>query len=203
MEFLSPGHHPPTLITTGVDTRQIATSHMHQSLLKAFQVLAMLTLPHRFPVETTIKAFKHVFFPSPLPSDWPWCFPVWPCVASKPPVSRELWVSNKLPSFIISVSASYHTWLKHILKILLSVQLSSVAQSCPTLRDPMNCSTPGLPVHQQLPEFTQTHVPWVGDAIQPSHALSSPFPPAPNPSQQESLLQWVNSSHPALCMNKN
>ena len=64
---------------------------------------------------------------------------------------------------------------------LHSGQFSSVAQSCPTLRDPMNRSTPGLPVHHQLLEFTQTHVHWVGDAIQPSHPLSSPSPPAPNP----------------------
>ena len=76
-----------------------------------------------------------------------------------------------------------------------SVQFSSVAQSCPTLCDPMNCSTPGLPVHHQLPEFTQTHVHWVGDAIQPSHPLSSPSPPAPNPSQHQGLFQWVNSLH--------
>ena len=74
-------------------------------------------------------------------------------------------------------------------------QFSSVTQSCPTLCDPMNCSTPGLPVHHQLPEFTQTHVHWVGDAIQPSHPRSSPSPPAPNPSQHQSLFQWVNSSH--------
>ena len=59
----------------------------------------------------------------------------------------------------------------------------------------MNCSTPGLPVHHQLLEFTQTYVHWVSDAIQPSHPLSSPFPPAPNPSQHQSLFQWVNSSH--------
>ena len=64
-----------------------------------------------------------------------------------------------------------------------SVQFSSVAQSCPTLCDPINCSMPGLPVHHQLPEFTQTHVHRVGDAIQPSHPLSSTSPPAPNPSQ--------------------
>ena len=76
-----------------------------------------------------------------------------------------------------------------------SVQFSSVAQSCPTLCDPMNCSTPGLPVHHQLPEFTQTRVHWVRDAIQPSHPLSSPSPPAPNPSQHQSLFQWVNSLH--------
>ena len=70
-----------------------------------------------------------------------------------------------------------------------SVQFSSVTQSCPTLCDPMNCSTPGLPVHHQLPEFTQTHVHRVSDAIQPSHPLSSPSSPAPNPSQHHSLFQ--------------
>ena len=70
-----------------------------------------------------------------------------------------------------------------------SVQFSSVAQQCLTLCDPMNCSMPGLPVHHQLPEFTQTHVHRVGDAIQPSHPLSSPSPPAPNPSQHQSLFR--------------
>ena len=69
------------------------------------------------------------------------------------------------------------------------LKFSSVAQLCPTLCDPMNCSTPGLPVHHHLPEFTQTHVHRVGDAIQPSHPLSSPSPPAPNPSQHQSLFQ--------------
>ena len=76
-----------------------------------------------------------------------------------------------------------------------SVQFSSVAQSCPTLCDPMNRSTPGPPVHHQLPEFTQTHAHQVGDAIQPSHPLSSPSPPASNPSQYQGLFQWVNSLH--------
>ena len=76
-----------------------------------------------------------------------------------------------------------------------SVQLSSVAQSCPTLCDPMNCSTPGLPVHHQLPEFTKTHVHWVGDAIQPSHPLPSPSPPAFNLSQHQGLFKWVSSSN--------
>ena len=74
-------------------------------------------------------------------------------------------------------------------------QFSSVAQSCPTLCDPMNCSMPGLPVHHQLLESTQTHVHWVGDAIQPSHPLSSPSPPALNLSQHQSLFQWVSSLH--------
>ena len=86
-------------------------------------------------------------------------------------------------------------WKLKIPKPLGSVQFSSVTQSCSTLCNPMNHSTPGLPVHHQLPEFTQTHVHWVSDAIQPSHPLSSPSPPAPNPSQHQGLFQWVNSSH--------
>ena len=76
-----------------------------------------------------------------------------------------------------------------------SVQFSSVAQSCPTLCDPINCSTPRLPVHHHLPEFTQTHVHQVGDAIQPSHPLSPPFPPASNP---PSIRVFSNES--TLCM---
>ena len=74
-----------------------------------------------------------------------------------------------------------------------SVQFSSVAQSCLTLCDPMDCSTPGLPVHCQLLEFTQTHVHWVSNAIQPSHPLSSPSPPALNRSQHQGLFKWVSS----------
>ena len=72
---------------------------------------------------------------------------------------------------------------------MYSVQFSSVTQSCLTLYDPMNHSTSGFPVHDQLPEFTQTHVHRVGDAIQPSHPLSSPYPPAPNPSQHHDIFQ--------------
>ena len=72
---------------------------------------------------------------------------------------------------------------------------SSVAQSCPTLCDPMNGSTPGLPVCHQLPEFTQTHVHWIGDAIQPSHSLPSPSPPALNLSQHQGLFKWISSLH--------
>ena len=74
-----------------------------------------------------------------------------------------------------------------------SVQFSSVAQSCQTLCGPMNRSTPGLPVHRQLPEFSQTHLHWVGDTIQPSHPLSSPSPPALNLSQHQGLFKWVSS----------
>ena len=73
--------------------------------------------------------------------------------------------------------------------------VNSIIQSCPTLRNPMNRSMPGLPVHHQLPEFTQTHVHWVGDAIQPYHPLSSSSPPALNLSQHQDLFQGVSSSH--------
>ena len=76
-----------------------------------------------------------------------------------------------------------------------SVQFSSVAQSCPTLCDPMNCSTPGLPVQHQLLEFTQTHVHWVSDAIQPSHPLLSPSPPALSFSQHQGLFKWLSTLH--------
>ena len=89
----------------------------------------------------------------------------------------------------------FSTWcVLSVQSFIITSQFSSVAQSCPTLCDPMNCSTPGLPVHHQLPEFTQIHVHRVSDAIQPSHPLLSPSP-APNPSQHQSLFQWVNSSH--------
>ena len=75
------------------------------------------------------------------------------------------------------------------------IQFSSVSQLYLTLCDPMDCSTLGLPVHHQLLELTQTHVHWVSDAIQPSHPLSSPSPPALNLSQHQGLFKWVSSSH--------
>ena len=81
---------------------------------------------------------------------------------------------------------------------LLYTQFSSVAQSCPTLCNPMDCIMPGLPVHlmvYQLPEFIQTHVHWVSDAIQPPRHLSAPSPPAFNLSQHQGLFKWVSSSH--------
>ena len=84
---------------------------------------------------------------------------------------------------------------RHHKRCIHLIQFSSVAQSCPTLCDPMDCSTPRLPVHHQLPEFTQTHVHWVGDAIQPSHPLLSPSPPTFNFSQHQGLFQSVSSSY--------
>ena len=84
---------------------------------------------------------------------------------------------------------NYTNFIVIDLFLLIFLQIRSVAQSCPTPCDPMNRSMPGLPVHHQLPELTQTHVLRVSDAIQPSHPLSSPSPLAPNPSQHQSLFQ--------------
>ena len=87
-----------------------------------------------------------------------------------------------------------HPTISSSVYTLMSDQITSVAQSCPTLCDPMNCSTPGLPVHHQLPEFTQTQVHQVSDAIQPFHPLSSPSPLALNPSQHQSLFPTPSCS---------
>ena len=104
---------------------------------------------------------------------------------------RSSWSRDQ--TWVSCISGRFFTvWATRKAHIYL---FSSVAQSCLTLCDPMNCSTPGLPVHHQPPEFTQTHVHQVSDAIQPSHPLSSSSPPAPNPSQHQNLFQWVNSSH--------
>ena len=105
------------------------------------------------------------------------------------------------PSALDGFFTTSATWEVHTFRsgqyidIDTSQSVSSVTQSCPTLCDPMNCSMPGLPVHQQLPESTQTHVHWVGDAIQPSYPLLSPPPPALNLSQHQGLFKWVSSSH--------
>ena len=98
-------------------------------------------------------------------------------------------------SFSISPSSEYSGLISFRIDRfdLLDVQFSSVTQSCLTLCNPMNHSTPGLPIHHQLPESIQTHVHWVGDAIQPSHPLPSPSPPALNLSQHQGLFKWVSS----------
>ena len=95
--------------------------------------------------------------------------------------------------FLFSWCLSY--FIDHISCKCISVRFSSVAQSCLTPCDPMNCSTPGLPVHHQLQESTQTHVHGVGDAIQPSHPMPFPSPPAFNLPQHQGLFKWVSSSH--------
>jgi len=114
--------------------------------------------------------------------------------------SGSSWLRNQTGVFCIAGGfltnwTMRNKWTQFLIHSFSSVQFSSVTQSCPTLCDPMNRSTPGLPVHHQLTEFTQTHVHRVGDAIQPFHPLSSPSPPAPNHSQHQSLFQWVNSWH--------
>ena len=100
------------------------------------------------------------------------------------------WDLNKILGFSTPVFSAVTMWIS-----ISSVQFRSVTQSCPTLCDPMNCSMPGLPVHHQLLEPTQTHVHWVGDAIQPFHPLLSPSPPALNLSQHRGLFKWVSSLH--------
>ena len=103
-------------------------------------------------------------------------------------MKSEIWHIFTLEPIVIAVTC-------HVNYESKGVQFSSVAQSCPTLCDSMNCSTPGLPVHHQLLDFTQTHVHQVGNAIQPSYPLLSPSPPAFNLSQHQGLFQWVSSSH--------
>ena len=112
--------------------------------------------------------------------------------------SLLLWIFRILCFWILCQHLSHGFIYSNFYTCFISFQFSSVQYSCSVLSDlcdPMNRSTPGLPVHHQLPEFTQTHVHRVSDAIQPSHPLSSPSPPAPNPSQHQSLFQWVNSLH--------
>ena len=125
---------------------------------------------------------------------------------SYPSLTHTAQIPLPLKSFVLQIPyfSVYQTLLNNFSLLKISntnitlhctIQFSSVAQSCPTLCSPMDCSTPGLPVHHQLPEFAQTHVHWVGDAIQPSYPLSSPFPPTFNLSQHQGLFQWVSSSH--------
>ena len=130
-----------------------------------------------------------VIWKSPLPSFLFWLLLLALCSLSSV-ISRRSLVSYTL--YIYPFLKATHT---NVLFLYISIQFSSVAQLCPTLCDPMDCSTPGLPVHHQFLEFTQTHVHWVSDAIQPSHSLSSPSPSAFNLSQHQGLFQWVSSLH--------
>ena len=120
---------------------------------------------------------------------------LWPRQLTSPSLMVFFWFHCTLDLTYIVGFRFLNFCLEFFASVFMSHQFSSVAQSCPTLCDPMNRSTPGLPVHHQLPEFTQTHVHRVSDAIQPPHPLSSPSPPAPNPSQHQSLFQWVDSSN--------
>ena len=140
--------------------------HPHVKVLKAPHVLSMSTSHSWQPVSSWV---KHVLPPS-IPGSETHHPPSHPRQILPPAPKPPLAIQQVCP-------------------------VSSVTQSCPTLYDPVDCSTPGLPVHHQLLEFTQTHVHWVSDAIQPSHPLSSPSPPAFNLSQHQGLFKWVNSSH--------
>ena len=115
---------------------------------------------------------------------------------SKDSVTRKQIIQLKYRQMIwIGISQrKKYKYMKRCSTFVL-IQFSSVSQSCPDVCNPMNRSMPGLPVHHQLLEFTQTHVHQVSDTIQPSHPLLSPSPPVPNPSQHQGLFQWVNSSH--------
>ena len=115
-----------------------------------------------------------------------WCYQIY-----RIKVTQFLYTDSKQLEII--GKWDYWNWINY--SLFSSVQFSSVTQLCPTPCDSMNHSMPGLPIHHQLPESTQTHVHQVGDAIQPSHPLSSPTPPALNRSQHQGLFQWVNSSH--------
>ena len=130
------------------------------------------------------------------------CLTLWEPMNSRKTDLLSMTNSQNLPKLmsIELVMPSNPLILCHPLLLLPAIvpsirtdQIRSVTQSCPTLCDPMNRSTPGLPVLNQLPEFTQTHVHRVSDAIQPSHPLLSPSPPAPNPSQHQRLFKWVSS----------
>ena len=135
----------------------------HLSTLAFFYIPLHVQLLHFEPKYSETSAFSRTFF--------------WALSLSSPQFTRRYHISSPLfPEIYVQIVANLS-------------QFSSVTQSCPTLCNPMNRSSPGLPVHHQLPEFTQTHVHRVSDAIQPSHPLSSPSPPAPNPSQHQSLFQ--------------
>ena len=130
--------------------------------------------------------------------DWVVCLGVFSCMSSLYILEIILcWIASFTNIFSHSKGYLFVLFMVSfaVQKLLSLIQFSSVAQSCPTLCDPMECSTPGLPVHHQLLEFTQTRVHWGGDAIQPSHPLSSPFPFTFNHSQHQGLFKWVSSSH--------
>ena len=147
----------------------------HFSQVKLF--VTLWTVVHQTPLSSGFAMTEHWSgFPFPSPGTFFLLLPSQP----------EDWTC-------ICLHLLHCNWILYPLNHLSSVQFSHSVMS-DSLR-PHECSMPGLPVHHKLPEFTQTQVHRVSDAIQPSRPLSSPSPPAPNPSQHQSLFQWVNSSH--------
>ena len=123
-----------------------------------------------------------------------WCSRLPKGLEEYQPMSRK-WLSVTVLLVIYPLTAAWGFGSLAYLQVSWARCCCSVAKSCPTLCEPMDCSMPGFPVLHQLPELAQTHVHWVSDAIQLSHPLSSPSPPALNLSQHQSLFQWVSSSH--------
>ena len=163
-------HSPGLEVSTVTRSPALHSKFWHQlSSLGFFYIPLHMQLLHFEPQYSETCAFSRPYF--------------WTLSLSSPQLPRRNHISSPL-------------FCEIYVQIVANLsQFSSVAQSCLTLFDPMNRSMPGLPVHHQLPEFTQTHIHQVRDSIQPSHPLLSPSPPAPNPSQHQSLLQWVNSLH--------
>ena len=181
------------------------------SVHRSFVLPSETSFPHESftpnqPTESLFSEFRSQLHAQTLKED---PFMSWCTVTITSPVATAVWISMceadthllLLLSIFIEIQLIYficvsftctEKWFSYHFS---SVQFSSVSQSCLTLCNPVKHSTPGLPVHHQLPELTQTHVHQVSDAIQPSHPLSSPSPPARNPSQHQSLFQRVKSSH--------
>ena len=150
--------------------------------------MKLVKLSVKFTINNAQSSYIIVY--TSVPNEWKSCVAIW--LYSKIKMLNKN-ITEELAEHYCSFNVQNKIYGKK--KNNDSVQCSSVTHSCSPLWDPMNCRTPGLPVHHQLPEFIQTHIHRVRDAIQPSHPLSSPSPPAPNPSQHQSLFQGVNSLH--------
>ena len=142
-------------------------------------------------IKTNWKLLKEMEYQATWPASWEICMQV---RKQHLELDMEQQTGSKLGKEHVEVVYWHPAYLTYMQS---SVQFSSVSHLCPTVCNPMDWSTPRLPVHHQLPEFTEIHVHWVSDAIQPSHPLSSPSPPALNLSHHQGLFKWVNSSHQA------
>ena len=184
--------------TEGHNSAKFSARRMIRILFLQIPVMSFSLYPEILPAASLTSIFLLSFpFHQPLPTSWfQFHSHILRISCGGIPLScariciHLLLLPNKLPSIPLLLEGSFGS--------LSSVQFSSVAQSCPTLCDPMNRSTPGLHVHHQLPEFTQTHVHRVSDAIQPSHPLSFPSPPALNPSQHQNLIKITSLSQNRL-----